>query len=117
MMLLAVTTETWVVTGLGFGMVLVLLFVFVYIMKGLGAIMNRATAGTKKAETKVADDATKAAIATTLALDKDSEEMAAVAMALDMYQTLPPGRSFWVLGVMMVSLVMRPSFSAARIML
>ncbi|MCQ2346054.1 MAG: OadG family protein [Paludibacteraceae bacterium] len=85
MMLLAVTTETWVVTGLGFGMVLVLLFVFVYIMKGLGAIMNRATAGTKKAETKVADDATKAAIATTLALDKDSEEMAAVAMALDMY--------------------------------
>ena len=40
MTLLAVTSMTWFVTGLGFGLVLLLLFVFVYIMKFLGWIMQ-----------------------------------------------------------------------------
>ena len=40
MTLLAITGQTWFITGLGFGIVLVLLFVFVYVMKLLGWIMQ-----------------------------------------------------------------------------
>jgi sodium pump decarboxylase gamma subunit len=44
MILLAVTAETWIVTGLGFGIVLVLLFCLVYILQFFGWIMQKATA-------------------------------------------------------------------------
>ncbi len=40
MIFLEVTSQTWLITILGFTIVLVLLFVFVFIMKGLGAIMQ-----------------------------------------------------------------------------
>lgn len=70
----------WMVTILGFCLVLLLLFVFVYIMKGLGWIMQP-----KKSASVKADEGTKAAIATSLALSKDEDELAAVAMALDLY--------------------------------
>lgn len=78
MSLLAVTSSTWMVTGLGFVLVLVLLFVFVYIMKGLGLVMQprgkaeknvpaQPSATTaKKAEQSM--DATQAAIAMALHL-------------------------------------------------
>ena len=44
MTLLAVTADTWIVTGLGFGIVLALLFCLVYILQGFGWIMQKATA-------------------------------------------------------------------------
>ena len=44
MTLLAVTADTWIVTGLGFGIVLALLFFLVYIMKLFGWTMQKATA-------------------------------------------------------------------------
>lgn len=90
MNLLAVTSDTWFVTCLGFCIVLILLCVFVFIMKGLGAIMAR-IAGEKpaKAETKTyakdADGATRAAIAVSLDMAGKDDEMAAVAMALNLY--------------------------------
>ena len=43
MILLAVTADTWIVTGLGFGIVLVLLFCLVFILQGFGWIMQKAT--------------------------------------------------------------------------
>ena len=43
-MLLAVTADTWIVTGLGFGIVLALLFCLVFILQGFGFIMQKATA-------------------------------------------------------------------------
>jgi len=50
MILLAVTADTWIVTGLGFGIVLVLLFCLVFILQGFGWIMQKATM--PKASTK-----------------------------------------------------------------
>ena len=44
MVLLAVTADTWIVTGLGFGIVLALLFCLVFILQGFGFIMQKATA-------------------------------------------------------------------------
>ena len=44
MALLAVTADTWIVTGLGFGIVLALLFCLVFILQGFGWIMQKATA-------------------------------------------------------------------------
>ncbi len=44
MVLLAVTADTWIVTGLGFGIVLVLLFCLVFILQLFGWIMQKATA-------------------------------------------------------------------------
>ena len=42
MVLLAVTADTWIVTGLGFGIVLALLFCLVFIMMLFGWIMQKA---------------------------------------------------------------------------
>ena len=44
MTLLAVTADTWIVTGLGFGIVLALLFCLVFIMQFFGWTMQKATA-------------------------------------------------------------------------
>ena len=41
MVLLAVTIDTWIVTGLGFGIVLLLLFFLVYVMKFFGWTMQK----------------------------------------------------------------------------
>ena len=41
MVLLAVTADTWIVTGLGFGIVLVLLFCLVYILQFFGWTMQK----------------------------------------------------------------------------
>ena len=43
-MLIAVTSDTWIVTGLGFGIVLGLLFCLVFILMFFGWIMQKATA-------------------------------------------------------------------------
>lgn len=90
MTFLAVTTDTWIVTCLGFCMVLVLLFVFVYIMKGLGLIMGggckkkeAAPSGKKASAPSTPNDA--AAVATALHLSQEDADMAAVAMALHLY--------------------------------
>ena len=48
MTLLAITGQTWFITGLGFGIVLMLLFVFVYVMKLLGWIMQPRKASIEK---------------------------------------------------------------------
>ena len=94
MTLLAVTADTWIVTGLGFGIVLGLLFCLVFIMMGFGWIMQKATAPKEpKApkETKPAQapmpaagapsEPEKAAIAMALAQAGD-EDIAAIAYAL-----------------------------------
>lgn len=95
-MFLAVTSQTWIITFLGFGMVLVLLFVFIYIMKLMGVIMNRVTktnqpaakqvAAPKGAKIKVADadELTRAAIAYSLAM-ADGDDEAAIAYSLHLY--------------------------------
>ena len=44
MVLLAVTADTWIITGLGFGIVLLLLFFLVFILQGFGWVMQKATA-------------------------------------------------------------------------
>ena len=94
MVLLAVTADTWIVTGLGFGIVLVLLFCLVYVLQFFGWIMQKATAPrAPKAEqpapapkasatsTEPTDEGTKAAIAMSLAQAGD-EDIAAIAYAL-----------------------------------
>jgi len=101
-MLLAITTDTWIVTGLGFGIVLGLLFCLVFIMNGFGWLMQKLTAPKKekpqvdtpskpteeKKSREVAqaepDETTKAVIAAALAEANDDE--VAVAMALYLYQ-------------------------------
>lgn len=96
MTLLAITSETWMVTGLGFGIVLVVLFGLVYIMQFLGWCMQKMTAPkapkqAKKAQTTPAvqsavptDEGTMAAIAMALSEASDDDKVA-VAMALYLY--------------------------------
>ena len=94
MVLLAVTADTWIVTGLGFGIVLVLLFCLVYVLQFFGWIMQKATAPRAPKAEKPApapkasatsaeptDEGTKAAIAMSLAQAGD-EDIAAIAYAL-----------------------------------
>lgn len=96
MTLLAITSETWIVTGLGFGIVLVVLFGLVFIMQFLGWGMQKMTAPkapkqAKKPQTKPAvqsavptDEGTMAAIAMALSEASDDDKVA-VAMALYLY--------------------------------
>jgi len=94
MVLLAVTADTWIVTGLGFGIVLVLLFCLVYVLQFFGWIMQKTTAPRAPKAEKPApapkasatsaeptDEGTKAAIAMSLAQAGD-EDIAAIAYAL-----------------------------------
>lgn len=96
MVLLAVTTDTWIVTGLGFGIVLVLLFCLVYILQFFGWTMQKIVAPkapkpekpAEKASAKSAeptDEGTKAAIAMALTKAGD-EDIAAIAYALYLAQ-------------------------------
>ena len=98
-MLLAITTNTWIVTGLGFGIVLVLLFFLVYVMKFFGWTMQRIEAPkAPKAEkpekpapkaaapsAEPTDEGTKAAIAMAIA-QAGGEDEAAIAFALYLAQ-------------------------------
>lgn len=96
MTLLAITSETWVVTGLGFGIVLVVLCGLVFIMQLLGFSMQKLTApkATKQPKTTKAtpvvqsavptDEGTMAAIAMALSEASDDDKVA-VAMALYLY--------------------------------
>jgi len=96
MILLAVTADTWIVTGLGFGIVLVLLFCLVFILMFFGWVMQKITAPKqpkqpkepKPAQVKSAeptDEGTKVAIAMSLAQAGD-EDIAAIAYALYLAQ-------------------------------
>ena len=79
MVFLAVTSQTWLVTCLGFGLVLTLLFVFVYVMKGLGWIMQPRTKAVKPSGKP--DDTNN----TTTAPSAPQGDEAAVAYALHLY--------------------------------
>ena len=96
MTLLAITSDTWIVTGLGFGIVLALLVCLVFILMLFGWIMQKATApkapkapeadkpSAPKAAAKPAepsDEGTKAAIAMAIS-EAHSDDIAAVAYAL-----------------------------------
>ena len=98
MILLAVTADTWIVTGLGFGIVLVLLFFLVFVMQFFGWTMQKIEAPRKPKEPKEpkapkasvqsaepTDGGTKAAIAMAIAKAGD-EDVAAVAYALYLAQ-------------------------------
>jgi sodium pump decarboxylase gamma subunit len=97
MTLLAVTADTWIVTGLGFGIVLALLFCLVFILMFFGWTMQKATAPRKpKAEKPEApkasvqsaeptDEGTKAAIAMAIS-EAHRDDIAAVAYALYLAQ-------------------------------
>jgi len=81
-LLLAVTAETWIVTGLGFGIVLVLLVCLIYILKLFGFIMQKVSAPkAPKAEKKAAAPAKKAEVKVS-PVPTDEGTMAAIAMAL-----------------------------------
>lgn len=94
-MLLAVTSATWIVTGLGFGIVLALLFCLVFILQGFGWIMQQIEAPRvpkapkeepkAKSEKPIANatpsEPEKAAIAMALAKAGD-DDIAAIAFAL-----------------------------------
>jgi len=91
MNMLAITSQTWLVTFLGFGIVLILLCAFVFLMQGLGAIMQwlekpkAAKSATCNLQPGQPDAATTAAIAKTLELAGEDTDMAAVAMALNLF--------------------------------
>ena len=93
-MLLAITADTWIITGLGFGIVLLLLFCLVFILRFFGFSMQKLTAPRepKAAEEPIAksskpvangapSDAEKAAIAMALYKAHNDDELAAVAYA------------------------------------
>ena len=96
MALLAITSQTWIVTGLGFGIVLGGLFGLVYIMQFLGWSMQKMTAPKAPKQAKPAkatpvvqsavptDEGTMAAIAMALSEASDDDKVA-VAMALYLY--------------------------------
>ena len=102
MVLLAVTADTWIVTGLGFGIVLCLLFFLVYILKLFGWIMTSAEKGfsctckckkeeptaNANANAKAGEEPTaeeKAVIAMAIS-EANSDDIAAVAYALYLAQ-------------------------------
>ena len=70
MVLLAVTSDTWIITGLGFGIVLLLLFFLVFVLLFFGWVMQKATAP-RKPKT---DDAEIAAIAMALHLSQQKHD-------------------------------------------
>ena len=92
MVLLEVTAQTWIVTGLGFGIVLVLLFCLVFILMFFGWIMqqlNKPKAPkpdkpVEPAHEPQASDEDKAAIAMALSAAGDDDQVA-IAMALYLY--------------------------------
>ena len=106
MMLLAITAQTWFITGLGFGMVVLLLFAFVFVMKFMGWVMQPRVKA-KKVENKPAEQTvthTESKLSDTITLTADST--AAIALALHLYYngahdeedtkiTIQPHRTQW----------------------
>ena len=89
MTLLAVTADTWIVTGLGFGIVVALLFCLVFILKAFGWTMQKIEAPRKpKAEKKevkeVKDEVSKSPISNLQSpiVASPADDTAAVAYAL-----------------------------------
>ena len=95
-MLLSITSDTWIVTGLGFGVVLLLLFCLVFIMIFFGWIMQNVEAPRAPKEEKAQNNQStqntpitpsapsepeKAAIAMAIS-EAHSDDIAAVAYAL-----------------------------------
>ena len=78
MALLAITSQTWMVTGLGFGIVLIVLFSLVFIMQFLGWSMQKLT--TPKAQKAQKTQKTNKVVSS--ALPTDEGTMAAIAMAV-----------------------------------
>ena len=83
-MLLAITTDTWIVTGLGFGIVLALLFCLVYILQFFGWVMQKATAPREPKPEKVekAAEEKKTPSVKASASNPSEDEKAAIAMAI-----------------------------------
>ena len=73
-MFLAVTSDTWIVTGLGFGIVLALLICLVFILMFFGYIMQKVQPKAQITKPKTQGAPAKA--------KTDEAEIAAVAMAL-----------------------------------
>ena len=90
-MLIAVTSDTWIVTGLGFGIVLGLLFCLVFILMFFGWIMQKATAPKKPKEQKTSPEGGPHIVEAPKPIAKSQEptadaELAAVAYALYLAQ-------------------------------
>jgi len=81
MILLAVTTDTWIVTGLGFGIVLGLLFCLVYILLLFGWVMQKTTAP-KTPKPEVKPVAKEEPAQSGQAQEESQDDTAAIAMAL-----------------------------------
>lgn len=88
MVLLAITADTWIVTGLGFGIVLLLLIVLVFILNLFGWIMQTAEEGPKipralKTPKAQKSQSTQSAQSTLNTPDAPSDqEKAAIAMSI-----------------------------------
>lgn len=100
MALLAITAQTWIVTGLGFGVVLGVLCALVFFIQLLGGVMQKLSASknpkadkkapaapkqTAKISAVPTDEGTMAAIAMALSEASDDDKVA-VAMALYLYK-------------------------------
>ena len=72
-MLLQITSDTWIVTGLGFGIVLVLLVCLVFILQFFGWTMQKIT-GPKTPKADKKDDDEKAAVAMAMYLFRHAEK-------------------------------------------
>ena len=81
MVLLAITADTWIVTGLGFGIVLALLFCLVYILRLFGFIMQKATAPREPKPEKPAEEKKTPSVKVS-ASNPSEDEKAAIAMAI-----------------------------------
>ena len=85
MFFLAVTAQTWIITGLGFGIVLALLFCLVFILQFFGWTMQKATAPrAPKPENKPVSAPEKSVAPS--ATQASEDEKAAIAMALYLSQ-------------------------------
>ena len=79
-MLLAITSDTWIVTGLGFGIVLMLLFCLVFILQFFGFVMQKMTNGASKPSTPSKPSMPGAP--SEAMEEKSDDDTAAIAMAL-----------------------------------
>ena len=80
-MLLAITSDTWIITGLGFGIVLLLLFFLVYVLRLFGFIMQKATAPREPKPEKPAEEKKTHSVKVS-ASNPSEDEKAAIAMAI-----------------------------------
>lgn len=79
-MILAVTAQTWIVTGLGFGIVLILLIFLIFVLQGFGWIMQKISAPKAPKAAKPAPQ--KPAVKLAKITDASEADMVAIAYAL-----------------------------------